>query len=85
MIPRDPKTERVSRRKLWRDRKRLRATMAGENKGAGISGLCWSFLFEAQLGRRSSVPDWAKEERKTEYLRRAIRDERRNSSLSRCL
>lgn len=78
MIPHDPRTERVHRRKLWRDRKRFKATMAGENKGAGINGLCWSFLFEAQLRKRSDVPDWLPAGNRTAYLRRAIRDERRN-------
>jgi hypothetical protein len=78
MIPRDPRTEQIFRRKLWRDRKRFRATVLGENKGASIRGLCWSFLFEAQLQPRSDVPDWLPPENRTEYLRRAIRDERRN-------
>jgi hypothetical protein len=78
MIPRDPRIERVFRRKLWRDRKRFKATMAGENRGYAISGLCWSFLFEAQLQKRSDVPDWLPLENRTEYLRRAMRNERRN-------
>jgi hypothetical protein len=78
MNPRDPRIERTFRRKLWRNRRRFKATMAGENRGYAISGLCWSFLFAAQLQKRSDVPEWLPLGSRTEYLRRALRDAGRN-------